>query len=192
MNKADIEDSNEQLSRRSFITWLWRLPVIAVLLGGVYGIYEVYKIQFRKLRPSDTPTFVGAERETVTELAALQEVWDSAEFSYNGLPAYALRLPESIPGSLEANGAYYAAFSRICTHQGCLVNFTKNTELLAVSYNYRSQDPALACACHFSVFAVTKAGLAVSGPATKPLPRVRLESDGVTLYATGLEQASGA
>ena len=189
MNDTDPNNLEETTSRRSFITWLWRLPVIAVVLGGVYGVYEAYKIQFRKLQPSDTPTFAGEERERVAELATLKEVWDSAEFSYNALPAYALRLPNAIPGSLELSGAHYAAFSRICTHQGCLVNFTENTELLAVSYNYRSKNPALACHCHFSVFDVTKAGLAVSGPAIEPLPRIRLESDGVSLFATGLEQS---
>ena len=188
-----MNDSDEpaKTSRRDFITWLWRLPVIAVLVGGIYGVYEAYKIQFRKLRPSETPTFVAGERAAVAELASLGNDWDTVEFSYNGTPAYALRLPEAIPGSLEAGGAHYAAFSRICTHQGCIVNFTENTELLAVSYNYRSQNPALACRCHFSVFDVTKAGLAVSGPAIEPLPRLRLESDGTTLYATGLENLEG-
>ena len=177
-------------ARRSLLKWLWRAPVLAVIAGGVYGLYEVYKTQFSKLKPSTLPDFERGERVEVSALSTFQNVWDSAEFVYGSTPAVVMRLPEPVPGGITIYKQHYAAFSRICTHQGCLVRLSKNPELIAVSYNYRSPEPALACNCHFSVFVPTKAGQVVSGPATKPLPRIKLEADLRTLYATGIEDIS--
>ena len=49
----------------------------------------------------------------------------------------------------------FEAFSLLCTHQGCLVGITSNTQL--------------DCPCHFSRF--DGSGAVLRGPATDPLPR---------------------
>ena len=183
-----LADTQPDSGRRELVKWLWRLPVIGVLVGGTFGLYEVYQTQFRKRRPSSAPIFIDEGRERVAPLSDLSEPWSNVGFTYANTPAYAIRLSEPVPGGLSVNGAHYAAYSRVCTHLGCIVNYTDNLELLSVSYNHRTQTPALACRCHFSVFVPQESGRAVSGPATEPLPRVRLEVEGDTLYATGLEQ----
>jgi arsenite oxidase small subunit len=183
-------------SRRTLITWLvvwlWRLPVIAVLGGGIYGVLRAYRIQFGKVQPSPEPGFDERPPQLVAPLAAFAMPWDVVEFSFDGTPAIAVRLPEPVPGGLSVNGQHFIAFSRVCTHLGCITAFNQDEEVIAVAFNYRTSDPALVCHCHLSVFLPARAGMAVSGPAVEPLPRIRLELRDDVLYAVGLEQPLGS
>jgi arsenite oxidase small subunit len=173
--------------RRKLITWLWRLPVLAVIGSAGYAGYEAY-FHFNRLTPSATPTFKDGEAQKIADVAELAEVWDSVEFTYE-TPSILVRLPTSISGGVSVDDKHFAAFTRICTHQGCPVTLNKNLEAVAVAFNYRSDVPVLSCQCHFSVFDMGLAGKAVSGPAVRPLPRVRLEPRDNALYATGTEAA---
>jgi arsenite oxidase small subunit len=104
------------------------------------------------------------------------------------MPAVAIRLPEPVPGGLSASDRHFAAYSRICTHLGCTVVYRRDVEAVAFAFNYRSDEPSLACPCHLGVFAPSRAGRAVSGPPIEPLFRVKLRLEGETLYAVGLER----
>jgi arsenite oxidase small subunit len=172
-------------SRRKLVTWLWRLPVLAVVGGAGYAVYEAY-FHLNRLEPSPTPTFTDREAQKLADVTDLANVWDSVEFIFE-TPSILVRLPNLISGGLQIENKYFAAFTRICTHQGCPVNLNKNLEAVAVAFNHRTDKPVLTCQCHFSVFSLEQAGKAVSGPAVKPLPRVRLEHRDNTLYATGVE-----
>jgi Rieske Fe-S protein len=79
-----------------------------------------------------------------------------------------LVLPEQEIVVTQPTAGKFAAFSAICTHQGCTVN--------AVS------DGAIKCPCHGSSFAVAD-GAVITGPARKPLPprAVKVEGNSVTL-----------
>jgi Rieske Fe-S protein len=166
--------------------------VIAAAGGAAFGIYQAYRIHFSKDPPNPNPTFRDVEAVAVGTLSSFAEVWQSADFVVGGWPCVAIRLPEAIPGGVSsAAGAHFAAFTRICTHQYCLVEYKTDTEAVAFAFNHRSATPSLACACHFSVFDPLRAGRAVSGPAVRPLPRARLRIDeaprGALLLADGLE-----
>lgn len=174
--------------RRRVVTWLWRLPVLVVLGGVGFAAYEAYKIQFSKGRPAENPTFAPRPTQRVGDLSEFSEVWSEREFVLGSVPAVALRLPEPVAGGLSVAGRHYAAFSRVCTHQGCIVALNRNLEAIAVAFNYRTDSPALACPCHFSVFDPERAGEAVSGPAVRPLPRVELNVQDGALFAVGLEE----
>lgn len=164
--------------RRELAQWLWRLPVIAAAGGAGFGLYQAYRVHFSKEPPNPNPTFRDAEPVVVAELGALANLWDSAEFFVGGLPCVAIRLPEAIAGGASSQeGAHFAAFTRICTHQYCLVEYKTDTEAVAFAFNHRSDTPSLACACHLSVFDPRRAGRAVAGPAVRPLPRARLRVD---------------
>lgn len=63
----------------------------------------------------------------------------------------------------------YAAFSAVCTHQGCIVN-----QIL---------DQRIHCPCHGSQFSITD-GAVLQGPAPKPLPRRKVAKVGHTLKVT--------
>lgn len=63
------------------------------------------------------------------------------------------------------------AFSKICTHAGCAVSLYR----YPLSEDTTDQQPALACPCHYSVFAVREAARVIGGPAGRPLPQLPLE-----------------
>lgn len=183
------EVDKREIDRREVVKWLWRLPVIAVLGGAGYGLYEAINVHFLKRRPAAQPAFVAATPTAVSPLATFAADWDAVEFVLAGtLPALALRLPGPIPGGLQAGGFNLAAFSRVCTHQHCLTNLNTDVAAINFGFNYGTQTPAITCPCHLSVFDPLRAGRAVSGPAVQPLPRVRLELDGDLVLATGFEE----
>ena len=175
------------LPRRQLLAWIWRLPVIAALGGGAYAAWRAIRVHFGKVEPSEEPAFKAIEPVRVAELRAFEREWSSATFSAADISAIAIRLPEPTAASLAVDGAHYAAFSRVCTHQGCIVDLNTSPEAIALATNYRSDEPALVCPCHLSVFLPLQLGKAVSGPAVEPLPRLRLTAHEQTLFAVGLE-----
>lgn len=189
VDPAAPDPKRREVERREVVKWLWRLPVIAVLGGAGYGLYEAINVHFLKRRPSAQPDFTPAEATTVAPLSRFAADWDAVEFVLAGsLPALALRLPGPIAGGLEVGEVSLAAFSRICTHQHCLTNLNTDVAAINFGFNYGTQTPAITCPCHLSVFDPLRAGRAVSGPAVQPLPRVRLELDGDIVVATGFEE----
>ncbi len=183
------ERRDTRLERRTLITWLWRLPVLAAAAGIGWGVWEAYHVHFDKVEPG-APDFIPVTPQRAATLLELEPLWSTAPFTLDntGTPALALHIPEAVAGGVSVNGQHYLAFSRVCTHLGCPVNLNSNLETLAVAFNYRSEHPALACPCHLSVFSPLEAGKAVSGPAREPLPRVQLERRGDALFAVGLER----
>lgn len=173
-------------SRRRFSVWIWRVPVLAALAAAGYGGREVWRVHFDKAAPADPPVFEAREPVDVAPLTRFGGPWEAVTFSLEGVPCLAVRLPAAIPGSLVIDDAtgdaggrlVLAGFSRICTHQGCLVDLNLDTEAIAFAFNHRGDRPQLTCACHYSVFDPSRAGRVVSGPAVLPLPRVRLRLAG--------------
>ena len=188
--RGRVDETTPSLERRAVVRWLWRLPVLAALGGASWGVWEAYHVHFDKVNPG-APAFVPLTPRRAAVLSELREPWSVATFELTiasgSLPALVIRVPEAVPGGLSSDQEHYVAFSRVCTHQGCPVGLQRDLNALAVAFNYRATEPALACPCHLSVFAPTRAGRVVSGPARKPLPRVQLERRGDELYAVGLE-----
>lgn len=173
--------------RRRVTSWLWRVPVLLAAGAGAVGVYEALRVHFFKDRPDPTPTFVDGPAVPVAPVSAFDAEWVEREFVYQSTPALAVRLPGPIPGGLELDGVHLAAFSRICTHQHCLVTLNRDAEAIAFAFNYRADGPQLVCPCHLSVFDPARAGRAVAGPAVHPLPRLRLRALDGQLVATGVE-----
>ncbi len=59
----------------------------------------------------------------------------------------------------------FVAYSAVCTHEGCWVNFQPETQMLT-------------CPCHGSVFDPVEKGAVVTGPAIVPLPNIELKVTG--------------
>ncbi len=189
--------ASEQPSRRAVVTWLWRLPVIAAVGGGAWGIWRAARVHWGKPPADPDPSFARGEPVPVAPLARFDTLWAAEHFVYDGVPAIAMRVPESVPGGLDVDAAdrepvHLLGLSRICTHQGCIVDLARDPEAIAVATNYRGDDPSLFCNCHLSVFDPLAAGRAVAGPAQRPLPRVALElrreGDAATVVAVGHER----
>jgi rieske iron-sulfur protein len=90
-------------------------------------------------------------------------------------PTILVRFKESEYGG-ETNLAHtvsgYAAYSKVCTHAGCMVS--------------NEEERTLVCPCHFGKFDPTQGAKVVGGPAPRPLPQLPLTvtSEG-ELIATG-------
>lgn len=174
--------------RRRFITWLWRLPVLAALGGGSWAAWRYYSVHYPRQPANPDPEFNPEEPLQLATLQQLREPWAAVEAVYAHLPVIVLNVPEPVAGGVQLQDGNLVAYSRICTHQGCPVQLSRDTEAVAFAFNYRSSQPSLVCHCHLSVFAPDRAGVAVSGPAMRALPRIRLELDGDSVIATGVER----
>lgn len=186
---ADGRHPDVDPDRRAIATWLWRLPVLAALGGGAYGVYRGWQVHFVKPPPGE-PEFETLAPVRVASLDAFAELWSATPFSAGGHPAVAIRVPEPVPGSLRTDdGRDLVGFSRVCTHQGCIVDLNRSPEAIAVAANYRTDHPSLVCGCHLSVFDPLQGGRAMSGPAQLPLARVELDIRDDAVYAVGIERA---
>ena len=103
------EDKAEDIdqSRREFSKWLWRLPVIAALGGAGYAAWRVYTVQFSKVKPVVNPVFEARAKQEIADLRSLNELWDTAEFVLEGIPAILIVVPEAIPGGLSVQDKHY-------------------------------------------------------------------------------------
>ncbi len=186
--RADATSTAVDTERRRITRWLWRIPVLAAVAGGTWGVIRGGYVHFFKKRPDPTPTFQEGPAHEIATLDRFANVWDAVTFQYEGTPAVAVRIPEPVAGSVTVmDGVHVAAFSRICTHLGCVVTLNRDVAAIAFAFNYRADGPQLVCRCHLSVFDPERAGRAMAGPAVDPLPRLRLRIRGDTLIASGIE-----
>ncbi|MFB6110496.1 MAG: ubiquinol-cytochrome c reductase iron-sulfur subunit [Halodesulfurarchaeum sp.] len=98
-------------------------------------------------------------------------------------PTLLVRFPESEyekPTKLAYTIKGYAAYSKICTHAGCMVSGEQ-------------EDDDLVCPCHISVFDPRKGAVVETGPAPRPLPQlpITLSSDGYLMATGGFEGPIG-
>ena len=69
------------------------------------------------------------------------------------------------PGVLFKSKTGVYAYSAVCTHEGCTVQ-------------YNSASKNLQCGCHGAVFDPGKDGTVVTGPTNKPLPKIKVAVEG--------------
>lgn len=92
-----------------------------------------------------------------TEIASLDSVQVGAPIAFSG--------PGNTPGVLlRLSKDKVAAYSRICTHAGCIVGYDGAANLLV-------------CPCHGAEFDPTRGAAVVAGPAPTPLRRIPVSVD---------------
>ncbi len=175
--------------RRRALKWLWRLPVVVAVVGGGFGAWRALRVHLGKVEPVPDPSFRAVRSVPVVVMDEVEGLWEAAVFTIDGTPAIAVHQPEVVAGAVRVGSTWIAGFSRVCTHQGCLVNLNTSPAAIALATNYRGDEPALVCPCHLSVFLPTRQGQAVAGPAVLPLPRVRLDVVDGWVTATGIERS---
>jgi len=132
------------MKRRAFLDWLLRIS------GTALGAFVLYPV-FRYLVPPRTP-----EAATRRVIAARRDELAPGKFkifAFAGQPGILIRT---------ADGEY-RAFTAVCTHLGCTVQ-------------YRSPDQLVWCACHNGVYDLE--GRNVSGPPPRPLERFQVHVNG--------------
>ena len=134
--------SNISVDRRGFIriSSIAGLTVVAVGLGRLF--------------PKSAAATVSATPQNIIEDSSLS-IGETFNFtSKSGSPAVLFK---------SKTGVY--AYSAVCTHEGCTVQ-------------YNSASKNLQCACHGAVFDPGKDGTVVTGPTNKPLPKIKVAVEG--------------
>jgi Rieske Fe-S protein len=176
------------MHRRKFLELWWTVPVtITFGIMGVLG-YRAKKITFDKEIPGE-PKFISKTAKRITKVDYFRNDYEIVDFIYEGIPSFIICLPERTKTSIKIGQKYYTAYSRVCTHHGCLVELIKDPEVIAFAYNYRNDRPMICCPCHYSVFDPVKDGRVALGQAIYPLPRIKIEVIGKFIYSSGIEKA---
>lgn len=134
--------STFSLDRRGFI----RISSIAALTVGAVGLGRLF--------PKSAAAAVSAGPVQIIEDGSLAVGKTHNFTSKSGSPAVLFK---------SKTGVY--AYSAVCTHEGCTVQFN-------------SASKNLQCACHGAVFDPGKDGTVVTGPTNKPLPKIKVAVEG--------------
>lgn len=111
------------------------------------------------------------------DIAPLDSIQPGAEIAFDypdpNAPSVLLRLNEPAPGGVGPNRDI-VAYSMLCTHKGCPLNFLAERQMLV-------------CPCHWSSFDPAKGGRLVIGQASESLPMIRLEVADGMVRAVGMD-----
>lgn len=123
-----------------------------------------------------TSTNLSYPRRSVGKAGGMP-VNQAVGFSYpdSSSPCVAIRMGSAVPGGVGPNKDI-VAYSTLCTHMGCPVQYDSGTKVFK-------------CGCHFSMFDAENSGQMVCGQATEDLPRVLLDYDAKndTVTAVGVD-----
>jgi Rieske Fe-S protein/uncharacterized membrane protein YphA (DoxX/SURF4 family) len=134
--------SNISVDRRGFI----RISSIAALTVATVGLGRLF--------PKSAAATASATPQNIIEDSSLS-IGETFNFtSKSGSPAVLFK---------SRTGVY--AYSAVCTHEGCTVQ-------------YNSASKNLQCGCHGAVFDPESDGNALSGPTNKPLPKIKVAVEG--------------
>jgi len=175
-------DARAELRRRDFAKFLATvggLTAVASLSAPLASTTQVFERGYKGPVYSDGIHLVDGEGERITE-GRLSEgehmtVFPEPRPGIEDAPTLLVRYAESDYGSDVAEGftvSGYAAFSKVCTHAGCMVS--------------DREDDLVVCPCHFGKFNVLEGAAVSGGPPGRPLPQlpITVTSDGF-LVATG-------
>ena len=175
-------DTRAELRRRDFgkfLATVGGLTAIASLSAPLASTTQVFERSYEGPIYSDGVHLVDGNGERVTE-GTLAEgdhmtVFPEPRPGIEDAPTLLVRFPEAdYTGSVDMGFVVsgYAAFSKICTHAGCLVAEREGDEIV--------------CPCHFGKFDMTDGAAVTGGPPGRPLPQlpITLTSAG-ELIATG-------
>lgn len=145
------EKESKSMNRRKFI-WNLGFGSIAISIGGA----SVLSLQY--LKPN-----------VLYEIPTRFKIGKPDDFQPGSIT---LNIERKVYIVRKKEGSFYA-LSSICTHLGCVTN-------------YSSAEKNIACPCHGSIFDLE--GIVLSGPAPKSLKRVLIEQDerGVLMVDTGI------
>ena len=110
----------------------------------------------------------------ITSLSDL-EARGQVEFEYpdENSPAILLRLAEPVDGGVGPDQSI-VAYSLLCTHKGCPLN-------------WNAEQKMLICPCHWSSFDPAKQGRLIIGQGSQSLPQITLTLDDGKIRAVGVE-----
>ena len=176
------EHENQPLRRRDLakvLATMGGLTAVGSLAAPLAGLTRVFEREYTGPIYSDGVHLVTADGDRVDEnflsVGEHATVFPEPRPGVEGAPTLLVRREESAygpPTQLEDTVGGYAAYSKVCTHAGCMVS--------------DSEGDILVCPCHYGKFDPTQGGSVVGGPPPRPLPQlpITLSADGF-LIAVG-------
>lgn len=175
-------DVRAQMRRRGYakaLATVGGLTAIASLAAPLASLQRVFEREYTGPIYGDEIPLVDGNGERITE-NRLREgeqltVFPEPRPGLEDAPTLLVRFPESDYGG-ETNMAFtaggYAAYSKVCTHAGCMVDDRENSTWV--------------CPCHYAKFDPKSGAEVTGGPAPRPLPQlpITVSSEGY-LIATG-------
>jgi rieske iron-sulfur protein len=177
-----FSDSRARLERRDYaklLATVGGVTAVGSLAAPLAGLTRVFERSYEGPVYSDGVHLVDSEGERIGEdrlsTGDLLTVFPEPRPGIEKAPTLLTRFPESEYGGetrLEFTVSGYAAYSKVCTHAGCMVS--------------EAEGDVLVCPCHFGKFSPKQGASVVGGPPPRPLPQlpITLSSDGY-LVATG-------
>ncbi|WP_372909491.1 ubiquinol-cytochrome c reductase iron-sulfur subunit [Salinigranum sp.] len=177
-----FDDTRGALARRDYaklLATVGGLTAVGSLAAPLAGLTRVFERSYTGPVYSDGIYLVDAEGERLSESTLAEgeqtTVFPEPRPGIERAPTLLVRRPEDAYGGetrMEYTVGGYAAYSKVCTHAGCMVSDEENGTLV--------------CPCHFGKFDPTSGAAVVGGPPPRALPQlpITLSSDGY-LVATG-------
>ncbi len=142
-----------EMTRRGFFQWALGVAVVATVGGVVVPIIGYLWPPTRQAAGGAARVLVGATKDLPVGQAKVLPVNDKPVIVVN-----------TAQGGVKA-------FSAICTHLGCVVEWNSSKQYIA-------------CPCHDGRFNATT-GAVISGPPPTPLPPVRVSIENDQIYVGG-------
>jgi rieske iron-sulfur protein len=175
-------DSRARMSRRGYariLATIGGVTALASLTAPVLGLTRVFERSYTGPVYSDGVALVDSEGTRIEEnrLAEGEQltVFPEPRPGIDRAPTLLIRFPEKRYGGgtrMEFTVSGYAAYSKVCTHAGCMVA--------------DRDDTTLVCPCHSGRFDPLSGASVTGGPPPRALPQlpITLSGDG-ELIATG-------
>ncbi|QSO53193.1 arsenate reductase (azurin) small subunit [Alicyclobacillus curvatus] len=164
-------DRDEKISRREALeVLLLGIGAAGIVADGILGLTSRTVVQSAKhLIPATSSSF---PRMRITNVASLSPNHPVAfQYPQKTQQNWLIDLGQEVQygvGSMKS----IVAFSSVCQHMGCPVQYEPSQQLFR-------------CSCHQSTYDPSMAAMVVLGQAPTPLPRIALEIDDVgDIYAT--------
>jgi rieske iron-sulfur protein len=189
--KRDVPDPGtldgfERRDLAKVIAGIGGLTAVGSLAAPLAGLTQVFDRSFSGPIYNEGTYLVDEDGNRIAETALEHgdriTVFPETHPGVEDAPTLLVRFPETEyaePTDLAFTVSGYAAYSKVCTHAGCMVS--------------EAEDGTLVCPCHYAKYDPTKGAEVVGGPAPRALPQlpITLSSDGYLMATDTFEGPIG-
>ncbi|MFC7139856.1 ubiquinol-cytochrome c reductase iron-sulfur subunit [Halosimplex aquaticum] len=172
--ESTADEGNGRFDRRNVakaLATVGGLAAVGSLAAPLAGLSRVFERGYTGPIYSDGVPLVDGDGERIgenrLEMGDFMTVFPEPRPGLGDAPTLLVRYPEeeyAEPTRLEYTVSGYAAYSKVCTHAGCMVS--------------GRDGQTMVCPCHFGKFNPVQGATVVGGPPPRPLPQLPLTLSG--------------